>query len=228
MLNRNSSRFALPAAILAGALALSGCVGGTTYGTGVSQEEQTLKDFYNMFTLNRERKNIDYSARPDLIVPEDKAALPEPLEDGVATNDPAWPETPEQRIARVRAEAGEVDARTGDYSIDERLRKKEGIAIEQARDDKKFIPGRTDRDGNPVLYRGESEARKEVLNAKADLDYPSSVKRKYLTEPPVEYRTPAETAPVGEEAYTETELARRAAQKEEERKAQLKKLQEHN
>jgi hypothetical protein len=207
---------------------LAGCVGGTTYGTGVSQEEQTLKDFYNMFTLNRERKNIDYSARPDLVVPQDRAALPDPLDESVATNDPAWPETPEERIARVRAEAGEIDARTGDYSVDERLRKKEGIAIEQARNEDKFVPGRTDRDGNPVLYNGQSEARKEVLKAKADLEYSKGVKRKYLTEPPVEYRTPAETAPTGEEAYTESELARREAQKEEERKAQLKKLQEHN
>ena len=32
-------------------LTLSGCVGGTTYGTGVSQERQTVDDLYNMFSL---------------------------------------------------------------------------------------------------------------------------------------------------------------------------------
>ena len=192
-----------------GALALCGCVGGTTYGTGVRQEEQTFKDLYNMFTLNSERKKIDYSPRPDLVVPQEKKLLPQPLAAEQTAHNADWPESPEQRIARVRAEAGEVDARTGDYSLEEQLRKKEGIGIEQADDSKKFVPGLTDRDGNPILYKGESLARKEVLQAKADSEYSRGPKRKYLTEPPVEYRLPAESAPAGQEAFTAEELVAR-------------------
>ena len=228
MSNHKAIRWEFSGALLAAGLFLSGCVGGNTYGTGVSQEEQTFKDFYNMFTLNHERKNIDYSARPNLIVPENKAALPQPLDNGTATNDPAWPETPEQRIARIRAEAGQTDARTGDVSVEEQLRKKEGIAVEQTDAEKKFIPGRTDRDGNPVLYNGNSEARKEVLQAKADAELSHGPTRKYLTEPPEEYRIPAESAPTGDKSYTAAELERREAEKKKLREEQINRLSEHN
>ncbi len=221
------TRTVRPVALAAAAATLAGCVGGTTYGTGVSQEKQTLDGFYNMLSLKTERKNIDYSARPDLVVPENKDVLPEPVEVGAATADPQWPETPEQRIVRIRAQAGEVDARTCEVSIEEQLRRKEGIAIETGEGANKFIPGATDREGNPVLYRGQSEARKQVISAKADLAPARGVNRKYLTEPPVAYRVPADTAPAGVSAYSEQELALRAEEQrkraEEERKDPLRK-----
>jgi hypothetical protein len=212
------------AAALAG-LALSGCVGGTTYGTGVTQEEQTLKDVYTMFNLSTEKKNIDYSPRPDLIVPDNKQALVEPIENGATTSNAQWPETPEERIARIRAQAGEVDARTGDYGINEQLRKKEGIGIETGYVKRKFVPGQTDRDGNPLLNASASEeARQEVLKRKAELTGSSGpTTRKYLTEPPVAYRQPVASAPSGAEAYSPEE---QAARDEAERKAKLKRIQE--
>jgi hypothetical protein len=215
--------FVASAAAIA-ALALSGCVGGTTYGTGVSQEKQTLKDVYTMFNLQGEKKNIDYSPRPDLIVPENKQALVEPLDDAATTSNAQWPETPEERIARIRAQAGEIDARTGEYSLEEQLRKKEGIGIETGYLKRKFIPGQTDRDGVP-LNNGEAsaEARQEVLKRKAALGMSKGASRKYLTEPPVAYRTPVESAPAGAEAYSPEE---QAAREEAERKAKLKRIQE--
>ncbi len=82
MNTRDFRRFSMAGAMAFSALALSGCMGGTTYGTGVSQEEQTLKDVYTMFNLQGEKKNIDYSPRPDLIVPDNKQALVEPLDNG--------------------------------------------------------------------------------------------------------------------------------------------------
>jgi hypothetical protein len=201
--------------LLACALVLSGCVGGTTYGTGVSQEEQTINDLYNMLSLRTPKKAIDYSARPDLIVPEDKADLPEPVDTAATTANPQWPETPEERIARVREQAGEIDPRTGDYSLQEQLRPKEGIGIEGVHGQNKRIAGVTDRDGIPVLYRGESEARQDVIRAKSDLNLSSGQTRKYLTEPPVAYRQPADTAASGEQAYSPEEIA---AREEEERR----------
>ncbi|MEC9343831.1 MAG: hypothetical protein VYD64_08285 [Pseudomonadota bacterium] len=201
---------------LACALSLSACIGGTTYGTGVSQEKQTFDDVYNMFTLKKKRRNIDYSARPDLIVPENTAALPEPIDVEAATSNPDWPETPEQRVARIRAQAGEIDERSGDYDIRENLRSKDGINIETRNPTGKFIAGRTDRDGNPLLNveTANDSAAEEVRKAKAELDYSRGVRRKYLTEPPTDYRVPAGTAPSGSEAFTEEELARRAAEEE--------------
>lgn len=205
--------------------AVSGCVGGTTYGTGVSQEKQTLTDMYTMFNLKTEKPKIDYSARPDLIVPQNKQALVQPVDIETTTSNPEWPETPEERIARVRAQAGELDPRTGEYKREELLRKKEGIAIEQGYSEKKFIPGRTDRDGNPTIYGGEGSqaSRQEVLQRKAELSGSLGASRKYLTEPPVQYRVPVSSAPSGVEAYTEEE---RAIKAEEVRLAKIKAMQE--
>lgn len=193
----------------AAAIALTGCVGGTTYGTGVSQEEQTMKDVYNMFSLSRERKNIDYAPRPDLVVPADRASLPEPLDTESTASNTEWPETPEERIARIRAEAGEVDARSGDISVEERMRKKSGIRIEKGYTSANYTPGYTDKQGrevNPDLatVRAMSE---EAQRLKAQQDMSKGANRKYLTEPPVAYRIPAETAGSGENAYTPEELA---------------------
>lgn len=209
------------------AVALSGCVSGTTYGTGVSQEEQTLTDVYNMFSLARERKNIDYSPRPDLVVPANKEALPEPVDTAATATTAEWPETPEERIARIRAQAGEVDPRTGEVSVQERLRRKEGIRIEQGYVNDKFVPGITDRDGNQILYNGQASQaqREEVLKRKAELSISQGATRKYLTEPPVEYRIPASTAPSGMEAYTPEELK---AIEEAERKEKLEQIKQTN
>jgi hypothetical protein len=197
-------------AVLVACLALSGCMGGTTYGTGVSQEKQTVDDIYNMFTLKRSRVDIDYTPRADLIVPENSEELPEPLDSAAATSNPEWPEAPEQRVARIRSQAGEIDERSGEYSIEEQLRAKEGIGIENG-PTKKFVVGQTDRDGNPLQYNGEENKakRREVLARKAELGPTTGTERRYLTDPPVAYRTPAETAPAGEEAYSDEELIAR-------------------
>jgi hypothetical protein len=205
------------ASLCVAAAALTACVGGTTYGTGVSQEAQTIKDISNMFTLRRDRPNIDYAPRPDLVVPQNRQNLPEPLDAEVTTSDPEWPEAPEQRIARIRAEADEGIAADGDMSLEERLRKKDGINIETRDPRGKFVPGRTDRDGVEIMFPGSSsqEARQEVLERRKELNVSSGPNRKYLTEPPVEYRVPVPTAPSGAEAYSEEEVAERKAKEEE-------------
>ena len=216
-------------AFLVGASALAGCVGGTTYGTGVSQEEQTVQDLSNMLTLKQKREKIDYSPRPDLIVPDNKQALAEPIDTASTTSNPDWPETPEQRIARVRAQAGEIDARTGDYSQEELRRAKEGIAIDDSGYTKQeFVPGQTDRDGNTILVRGDPPTRARVLKAKEDMKISTGPKRKYLTEPPIEYRIAAETAPQGAEAFTPEELAAREEEKKRLRNEGFKSLTSKN
>lgn len=205
-------RISALSAVCIGAFVLSGCVGGTTYGTGVSQEKQTLKDVYSMFSLKTERKNIDYSPRADLIVPENKQALVEPIEEESSASNTEWPETPEERVARIRAQAGEVDPRTGEVSVQEQLRKKEGIGIEDENGVRKFVPGKTDKDGYLLPHVNQKEAREEVLKRKAELGTAPAGTRRYLTDPPVAYREPAATAPVGEEAYSAEEIAAREAE----------------
>ena len=209
------------AAVLGMALALSGCVGGTTYGTGVSHERQTLEDMYNILRINRPTKRIAYESRPELIVPENRTVLPEPT-DTAAINDPDWPESPEQRIARLRSQAPEPDERSGNLPTEYLTSEKEGLRV--AREDglaRRFVPGKTDRDGYTLDTREHIDAtRKEALRRRAELNRQTGTStqggptRRYLTEPPSEYREPFATAASGEEAYSPEELeARREAEK---------------
>lgn len=218
----SARQLAIRAGLVASALLMAGCVGGTTYGTGTSQEEQTLTDVYSMFSLKNKAKNIDYSARPDLVIPENKAALPEPLESEVTTSNPEWPETPEERIARIQSQAEEVDPRTGEYSVQERLRKKEGINIEKVDATREFIPGVTDKDGYLLPHIAQDKVKRaEVLKRKAELGVSQDGTRRYLTDPPETYRQPAETAPSGEAAYSEEERLARKKLVDEKKKAEM-------
>ena len=206
-------------AFVMSALLLSGCVGGTTYGTGVTQEEQLLKDLEGMTKIGGlvRKAPIQYSARPDLVVPAQSAALPDPLEQESSASNVAWPESPEQKLARIRAEADEVDPLTGTTPLAEQKRRKNTIRIAKT---------------NPVVLDPDKEAlkvgnsytdgtykKRQALRAK--YAYSKGPNRKYLTEPPVLYRTPLETAPTGEEAIIleeEKEIADKKAAEELERK----------
>ena len=211
------------------AFGLSACVGGTTYGTGVSQEKQTLNDVYNMFTLKTKRSDIDYTARPDLVVPENTAALPEPLENAATTSNPEWPETPGERIARIREQASEADPRTGQVPVEERTRRKEGIRIETRDVEQENRDAGLDRRGNPIVgfEQKRKEQRKDFLARKSTIEVSSTPARRYLTDPPVEYRMPAETAPTGDEAYLEEVLAERKKKELEEKKRRRHEMSKH-
>lgn len=229
MLSRNfvisTRQLAFGAGLVASALLMAGCVGGTTYGTGTGQEEQTLTDVYSMFSLKNKSKNIDYRARPDLVIPENTAALPEPLESEATTSNPEWPETPAERIARIQSQAEEVDPETGEYSIQERLRKKEGINIEKVEANREFIPGVTDKDGYLLPHIANDDVKRaEVMKRKAELGVSRDATRRYLTDPPENYRKPAETAPSGEEAYTEEEQLARKLLVDEKKAAEMQEL----
>ncbi|MCB1464653.1 MAG: hypothetical protein KDJ90_20065 [Nitratireductor sp.] len=206
---------------LACALFLSACNVGSTYGTGVSQGQQTLNDLYGMMSFRKKSSNIDYSDRPDLIVPEDKASLPAPVDTNVATSNPDWPETPEQRIARIRGNAEAPDERTGAISTRELLRETEGATIEARNSQLDEMPNARSRAGGLDVRPAQSDAeRAEIRRAKAETKYSTGASRKYLTEPPVVYRVPAASAPQGQESFTEEELLRRK-KLEEKRKAEM-------
>ena len=192
-----------------GAIAMSGCVGGTTFGTGVSQERQLLNDLEGMisFGAKKRKKNINYAARPDLVMPAKTAALPNPLEQESSTSNVDWPETPEQKLARIRAEAGEIDPRSGAVSQQELRRKKTGIRVSRGKIE---IP-EMDRDGHPTV---STLQKKEAIRAKylkEKYAFSKGPARKYLTEPPVEYRKPIDTALSGDQGISEEELRKREA-----------------
>lgn len=194
------------------AVVLSGCVGGTTYGTGVTQEQQLVKDLEGMISLgkaNKPKVRIDYSARPDLVLPGQSASLPAPQEQEGSSSNVDWPESPEQRIARIRASAEQADPITGEVPLSELMRKKEGIRVLTG----KFENKNVDRDGHEAITNIGINTRKNAARLERQNSLASGTtirSRKYLTEPPVEYRTPASSAPSGDLGVSEAEKDRRA------------------
>lgn len=97
----------IAAVTLAGSsVVLAGCVG-PTYGTDKTATEQLFEDLGSSLALGKKPgPKIDYSPRPDLVKPANPGVLPAPQE-SVVEQQGAWPESPEQRRARVRAEIDE-------------------------------------------------------------------------------------------------------------------------
>lgn len=85
---------------------LAGCMSAPTYGTGTRSDVQLLEDVSNIFALGpQDVERIEYQPRPDLVQPRTTDALPAPQASVIQQAGGAWPESPEQRRARLRAEA---------------------------------------------------------------------------------------------------------------------------
>ncbi len=174
---------------LASLLGLAGCLGGNTYGTGVTQEAQLLSDVAGLVTLgSRDKKEqINYSARPDLVRAPDGTVLPQPV-DNVASADGSFPVDPEERRAALLAGA-DTTAEGSSLTVE---------GVERPAIAKPELIGDLDRDGG-IDIRKQKVARERVLAArKRARGATGSGARRYLTDPPIEYRTPAESAAVGE------------------------------
>lgn len=97
------SRFVTLAVIGSMSVALAACssIGGTTYGTGKTQEAELLETVTTGFGIlgnGEEKKPIDYSARGGLVLPPKGTAMPAPqtgkkAPSTVATN---WPQDPDK------------------------------------------------------------------------------------------------------------------------------------
>ncbi len=180
----------------AASLALSGCVASPTYGTGKSANSQLLDDVSNMVSVIPPKKEkIDYAPRPDLVRPGvATAALPAPQESAKTVAAANWPESPEQRRARLKAEAT------------------------TAQNDPLFVPT-IKNDGYGVqegtLTPAEQQAAFRAARKANTAGSPNS--RAYLSEPPLDYRVPSATAEVGvlgeDEKKKERRLKREAAKK---------------
>lgn len=164
------------AALGASAVVLAGCMG-PTYGTDKPAMEQLFDDLSGSMALGRKRDRtaIDYKPRPGLVKPADTSTLPEPQQN-IAEASPDWPESPEERLARIRKEADEG---------------KHVANLSTTNDPDKPLQS----NARPVAAPGQ---------------------RVYLTDPPSEYRQPAETAPYGDLGATESakERARKKANAE--------------
>ncbi|MFP1633036.1 hypothetical protein ACLB6G_14990 [Zhengella sp. ZM62] len=192
------------------ATALSGCMSSPTYGTDKTANEQLLEDLSGMVSLAPKRgPEIDYEPRPALVKPASTSQLPAPQEQIVAVNAEAWPESPEERRARYRRYATEnrdnPDFRPIVSSGRERDPGEPMITSTAAAERGQYR--QLDSSQTPVF--GKNDPQAEYRRRRAESQQGSPVSRKYLSEPPLEYRVPAQTAAVGELGEDEADKERR-------------------
>lgn len=177
------------AALLLGGLALTvaGCQSGMTYGTGRSPGMQTVEDIVGISMITNEQKEpIDYKPRPAIVAPPTVAVLPPPV-DGTTTATVAanWPVDPDVQSQQIRDEIARREA-AGEPLPDFRLPAgAKPVAIEAI----------TDR---PMTREEIAEVRRRFADARGAVavdEYGNPVRR-YLTDPPTEYRTPDTEAAV--------------------------------
>ena len=202
-------RVAMTVSLVASAALMSGCVSAPTYGTDKTQSSQLVEDVTSMFSFKPpKREAIDYKPRPELVEPAQTASLPAPQQAIAGAGNPAWPESPEQQRARIRAEAtanqNNLNYEPGvinDVSIDDTDRK--NLIKEQ-------------EEFSPPSAREGRRAQEEIARRNKEMKQGDPNNRKYLSEPPLEYREAAVTAPSGELGEDEAKKARdakRAARK---------------
>lgn len=183
---------------------LAGCSGTSTYGTGKSQEAQLFEDITSIASLGsgKKKKKINYISRPKLVKPPIHAGLPTPAE-SIETQSgyyPVDPETKRQRLLNLIAES----ERTGKALPDEVIASRKASIL---RPTGKFAnPDERDRAALYQSTENKQELRKEFLRRKALASATKgAAPRKWLTEPPKEYRTPADSAEVGKIGEKETD-----------------------
>lgn len=177
---------------VAAALALAGC-SGTTYGTGKSPGMQTLEDLAGIAAMSGEKKEpIDYTPRPKVVAPPSVAQLPPPGT-GTATLDPNWPVDPEKKRAKILADADAREAaglQAAKGSIPIMGKPKEG-EVNQT-----LLGYDPEKDAMPKPGE-EAGAKKLFAEARGiAVDENGQPIRRYLSDPPSEYRIPDPTAPV--------------------------------
>ncbi len=172
------------------AIALSGCMG-PTYGTDTPATVQLFEDVSGAISLgSKQRDPIAYTPRPELVRPASLDVLPAPQAAAQDAN-PAWPESPEQRLARVREEAtANQDNNLYRSPVNSGSRWQAG-----------------DRGVPPV--ENPQQTREELQRRMAESQQGSATQRRFLSEPPVNYRQPAESAPAGELGEEEWRKERR-------------------
>lgn len=201
----SARRAAIVAPVLFASALAAGCMSSPTYGTDKTANEQLVNDVSGMFALGGEKKErIDYKPRPDLVRPSSKT-LPPPQQSLASADNTAWPESPEQRRARIRATATanqENPSFRPEVAPDVDPSRRAGVIVDpNAR--------RFERPTNGTEATARQQ-RAEFNTRLAEQRQGSSANRKFLSEPPLAYREPAPTAAVNDVGEDEAVKERRA------------------
>jgi len=159
-------------ALLGACTVLSGCIGGPTYGTDKTSGEQLMDDIGNSVMLRPPNgdKKIAYQPRGGLVMPGDQARLVEPQKSLASTTDnPQWVENPEDMRDRLKQEATENERKIGYNS-----------------------PLQTQN--NTMRQLSTKEQLEQYREARKLEQGLYSDKRRYLSDPPLDYRKLPEEA----------------------------------
>jgi len=175
------------AASLAGMVVVSGCVGGgPTYGTGKTSTETLLDDLGNSVSLGAPKptEEIKYEPRPALVMPASKDNLVTPQKSLAGKDNPNWVESPEEARLRLKKEADDNIDNPG-YKSPLLVGTASGAQASAAQQQQ--------------AYR---DARKLQMGAYSD-------KRRYLSDPPLEYRKVDDATALNDLGEPELDKARR-------------------
>jgi hypothetical protein len=199
--------------VLVGAMALGGCMSSPRYGTDKTAGAQLLDDVSNIASFGpKKNAPVAYNPRPELVRPASgqAAQLPAPQDDVVAQNKANWPESPEQRRRRIR------DTATANQNNPNFVPEVENDMGGRKVVDSSEYGANNDRTP-PVVPAGATNNKGAEFRARRLASTAGSpTTRRYLSEPPLEYRAPAPTA-------STTELGEDEARKERQRKAAARK-----
>lgn len=176
--------------LLASLLALAGC-NTPTYGTGKSPELSMIQELTgNLAGGTKKKEPIEYQARSALVLPP-SAQLPAPEEKLALSQSAAWPKDPDQN-RRTANTSGEIP--------------------------EEFRRGRLARGSSPEQNSNVSpidvtemntaqrlEAQRKFREQRAAMSSLNPEERKYLTDPPIEYRVPSANAPQPDDFEESTE-----------------------
>lgn len=189
------SKFVSVSVIISASALLVGCIAAPTYGTGTRSDVQLLEDVSNIASLGpKDKEKIDYKPRPTIVKPATIGQLPAPQT--AYANSEQWPESPEERRARIRAEAT--------ANQDNSLFRPSVVTTTR----------NTVRDNAELSQEEQQKRFREQLAQKRG----SYEGRRYLSDPPVQYKEPIASAPTGELGEDEVKKERRrlkAAKKKE-------------
>ena len=211
MTDTDSRRMAALASLAASGMLLAGCVSAPTYGTDKTATEQLATDLSSALTFAPpKREKINYTPRPELVKPAagQKGSLPAPQDNVVSNASGQWPESPEQRRARIRANAtANQDNRFYESEIVNDLPADQRGAAPVTVSDKFDI-----RENANVAVTKRTEVQRRLAQSRQG----SPTTRRYLSEPPLDYRAAAATAPqdeLGEDEAVKERRLKRASRK---------------
>lgn len=215
MSGRNGARAILFAPLVVSGLLVSGCVSSPTYGTGTTQTKQLTTDVTSMLSLKPKRAFAsNYAPRPELVKPTNPTTVLPPPQESIVTASNQWPESPEQRRARIRADATENRDTAGwqpevtnDIAVDSSYKQTKLGSSSRGRDSGVAKAG----EAEDLSKKGAAYRQKLAESKQGD-----PTVRRTLTEPPTEYRQPATSAPtdeLGEDEYKKQRRLKAEAKK---------------